>query len=137
MHPQSSTQETPYNLTYGTDAMIPVEVGVPTLRRQLIDLSMNNESLAANLDLISELRDKAKIRDEATKLRAARRYNSKVSPQCFHQGDLVWRMRSHARKDEGKFSSNWEGLFCVGVWPTKELIDCPKNMECHASKVLF
>jgi len=62
------------------------------LRRQLIDLTMNNESLATNLDLISELRDKARIRDEATKLRAARRYNSKVSPQSFRQGDLVWRM---------------------------------------------
>jgi len=78
--PQFSTQETPYSLTYGTDAMILVEVGVLTLRRQLADLLMNNESLAANLDLISELRDKARIRDEARKLRAARRYNSKVNP---------------------------------------------------------
>ncbi|XP_068503606.1 uncharacterized protein [Phaseolus vulgaris] len=33
--PQTSTQETPYNLTYGTEAMIPVEVGEPTVRRQM------------------------------------------------------------------------------------------------------
>ena len=106
-------------MTYDTNAMIPVEVGVPTLRRQLIDLSMNNESLAVNLDLISELCDKARIRDEATKLRGARRYNSKVSPRCFRQGDLVWRMRSHARKDERKFSSNWEGPFHVRILADK------------------
>jgi len=29
--PQTTTGETPFNLTYGTDAMIPVEVGEPTL----------------------------------------------------------------------------------------------------------
>ena len=90
--PQSSTQETPYSLTYDTDAIIPVEVRVPTLRRQLIDLSLNNESLTASLNLINELRDKARIRDEAGKLRVARRYNSKVNQRCFHPGDLVCRM---------------------------------------------
>ena len=29
--PQSTTQETPYSLTYGTEAMIPVEVREPTI----------------------------------------------------------------------------------------------------------
>nr|KYP57317.1 Uncharacterized protein K02A2.6 [Cajanus cajan] len=32
--PQSSTRETPFRLAYGTDAMIPVEIGEPSLRRQ-------------------------------------------------------------------------------------------------------
>jgi len=44
-------------MLYGTDAMIPMEVGEPTLRRQLTDMNLNNESLAVNLDVISELRD--------------------------------------------------------------------------------
>jgi len=30
--PQSTTQETPYSLTYDTEAMIPVEIGEPSLR---------------------------------------------------------------------------------------------------------
>ena len=61
------------------------------------------------------LRDKGKARiwDLATKLRAARRYNSKPKPRSFHKGDLVWRMASKARKHEGKFSPNWEGPFRV------------------------
>jgi len=33
--PQSTTGESPHNLTYGTDAMLPVEVGEPTIRRRL------------------------------------------------------------------------------------------------------
>jgi len=35
--PQTSTGETPFNLTYGTDAMLPIEVNEPTLRRQIED----------------------------------------------------------------------------------------------------
>jgi len=91
--------------------MIPVEVEEPSIRRQLFDLSLNKESLAVGLDLLNELRDKSKIREAACKLRAARRYNSKVKPKSFQQSDLVWRMRSNARKSDGKFSSNWEGPF--------------------------
>jgi len=104
--PQSTTQETPYNLTYGTEAMIPVEIGEPSLRRQTLDLDLNRESLLVGLDLINELRDKCRIREEACKIRAARRYKSKVTPQSYQKGDLVWCMRSDAWTDGGKFSSN-------------------------------
>jgi len=40
-------------------------------------------------------------------------YNMKTRPRSFLAGDLVWRMKGDARKDrvEGKFASNWEGLF--------------------------
>jgi len=31
----------------------------------------------------------------------------------FQKRDLVWRMRRDARKNEGKFSSNWEGPFRI------------------------
>jgi len=107
---QTTTQETPYSLTYGTEAMIPVEVCEPTIRRQMFDLTLNEESLAVNLDLVSELREKSKIREAACKLRASRWYNTKVRPRSFQKGDFVWRMRSDARKNKGKFSFNWRDL---------------------------
>jgi len=72
----------------------------------MFDLTLNEESLAVNLDLISEFRDQSRIREAAYKARASRRYNTKVRPRSFQKGDLVWRMRSDARKNEGKFSSN-------------------------------
>jgi len=78
--PQSTTQETPYSLTCGIEAMIPVEIGELSLRRQTLDLDLTKESLLVDHDLINELRDKRKIREEACKIRAARRYNSKVKP---------------------------------------------------------
>ena len=76
--PQTSTQETSYNLACDTDAMIQVEVGEPSLRRQISDLSLNHESLSVEINLINELRDKRKIREVKRKLRAAKEYNSKV-----------------------------------------------------------
>jgi len=36
--PQSTTQETPYSMTYDTEAMISVEIGEPSLRWQILDL---------------------------------------------------------------------------------------------------
>ncbi|XP_068504234.1 uncharacterized protein [Phaseolus vulgaris] len=106
-------EETPYNLTYGTETMIPVEVVEPTIRRQMFDLNLNGESLAVNLDLVSEFRDQSRMQEATCKIRASRRYNTRVRPRSFQKGDLVWRMRSDARKNEWKFSSNWEGPFRV------------------------
>jgi len=87
IYPSNHNTRNAYNLTYGTEATIPVEVGEPSTRRQL-----NQESLAVGLDLINELRDESKICEAACKLRASRRYNTKVRPRRLHKGDLVWRM---------------------------------------------
>lgn len=35
--PHGTTEETPFNLTYRTDAMLSVELGEPSLRRQMED----------------------------------------------------------------------------------------------------
>ena len=111
--PQSTTGETPYSMVYETNTMIPVEVGEPTIRRQLECMNLNNENLMISLDTIRELREKAQIREQASKARATLRYNTKIKPRSFHPGHLVWRMRSDARKNDGKFSANWEGPFRI------------------------
>lgn len=53
---QSTTKETAYRLTYGSDVMIPVELGKTSFRRQQFDENLNNEKLRANLDLIHKVR---------------------------------------------------------------------------------
>jgi len=50
--PQSSTGETPYNITYGMDAMLSVEVGEATLYSQLDDLKINEECMKTEFDLL-------------------------------------------------------------------------------------
>ena len=106
--PQSSTNESPFSLVYGADAMIPVEIGEPSLRRELYDPTRNHQNMATHLDLLPELREKAQIRNLAAKRRAARKYNANLCLRSFVSGDLVWRMASSARKKDDKFSANWD-----------------------------
>jgi len=102
--------------------MISVEIGEHSLRRQTLDLDLNKESLLVGLDLISELRDKCKIREEACKMRVTRRYNSKVKPRSFQEGDLVWRMRSDAQKDGGNFQATRKIHFALPIKQPEEHI---------------
>ncbi|XP_030930981.1 uncharacterized protein LOC115956840 [Quercus lobata] len=51
--------ETPFRLTYGTEAIIPVEVGVTSIRRETFNKECNDDELQLNLDCLEEVRDKA------------------------------------------------------------------------------
>jgi len=64
--------------------MIPVEVGQLFIRRQLFDLSLNQESLAVELELIKELRDKRKIHETALFPRPAALVVEEVLTRRFH-----------------------------------------------------
>ena len=52
----------PYNLTYGTEVVILVEVGLTSLRREFFDEQSNNDQLKLNLDCLGKVRDKASQR---------------------------------------------------------------------------
>ncbi|GJY15508.1 reverse transcriptase domain-containing protein [Tanacetum coccineum] len=51
---KSSNGETSFSLTYGTEAVIPAEIGMPTLWTMEVDPTKNDEALEVNLDLIEE-----------------------------------------------------------------------------------
>ena len=51
--------ETPFNLTYGIKAVIPVEVGLTSLKREFFEEQSNNDQLKQNLDFLDEVRDQA------------------------------------------------------------------------------
>ncbi|RDY01527.1 hypothetical protein CR513_15135, partial [Mucuna pruriens] len=114
--PQTSTRETFYRLTFGIDAMIPVKIGKPSLRRSSFDCGKNSSSLRTDLDLVEEAtKEQACIRQEAYRQRATHKYNSKVRPRDLSEFDLVWRRMRDARKkkEEGKLAANWEGSFQI------------------------
>nr|KYP40257.1 hypothetical protein KK1_038410 [Cajanus cajan] len=144
-HTLSTTQEPPYRLTYGADAMIPVEVGETSHRRQVFNSKQNTQELAADLDLVDELRDEAQIHEEACKLRASRRYNTRVRPRSFRVGDLVWRLLGEARKDtsDGKLAPTWGGPFRVtedlenGAYRLEELSGKPIPRTWNATHLKF
>jgi len=47
--------------------MIPVEIGEPSLCRELYDPIQNHQNMSTHIDLLFELRDKAQIRNLASK----------------------------------------------------------------------
>ncbi|GJV55841.1 reverse transcriptase domain-containing protein [Tanacetum coccineum] len=60
---KTSNEETSFSLTYDTEAVIPVEIGMPTLRTVEVDMIKNNEALEVNLDLLEERREHAAIQE--------------------------------------------------------------------------
>jgi len=46
------TGETPFSLTYGTEAVIPAEVGSPSFRVAYYNSGLNDESIKLHLDLL-------------------------------------------------------------------------------------
>ncbi|GJX35228.1 reverse transcriptase domain-containing protein [Tanacetum coccineum] len=111
---KSSNGETPFSLTYGTEAVIPAEIGMPTLWTVELDLTKNDEALGINLDLIEEKREQAAIQEAKSKAKMEKYYNSKVQSTSFRPGEMVYRGNdaSHA-KDGGKLGPKWEGPYKV------------------------
>nr|GEW90640.1 reverse transcriptase domain-containing protein [Tanacetum cinerariifolium] len=64
---KASNEETPFSLTYGTEAVIPVEVGMPTMRTAEVKMIKNDEALKVNLDLLEEKREQAAIQEAKSK----------------------------------------------------------------------
>uniref|UniRef100_A0A803QHB3 Integrase catalytic domain-containing protein n=1 Tax=Cannabis sativa TaxID=3483 RepID=A0A803QHB3_CANSA len=52
---------TPYSMTYGCEAVIPVDSTVPTHRRDTYDPTRNYALLQESLDLIEELQEQSKV----------------------------------------------------------------------------
>ena len=53
------TGETPFKLTFGIEAVIPVEVGLTSFRVKTYKDQKNQQVLNSNLDLIDEVREEA------------------------------------------------------------------------------
>ncbi|KAK1411204.1 hypothetical protein QVD17_37750 [Tagetes erecta] len=69
--PQNATGQTPFSLVFGSEAVIPTEMFIPTARTSIRDPQQNEESLIQDLETIDELRDLAKIRMAAYQQRIA------------------------------------------------------------------
>ena len=59
--PRRSTGETPFLMTYGAEAVFPLEYGFPTTRTSSFNPEDNDEQLARNLDLIKEKRENTMV----------------------------------------------------------------------------
>ena len=96
---RTPTGETPFRLTYGTEAVIPVEVGVTSTRRVAFSEEENEDKLRLNLDCLDEVRDKTSSRMAKYQQKMAEYYNKRVKLRQLDIGDLVLRKVTIATKD--------------------------------------
>ena len=109
------TGETPFKLTYGSEAVIPAEVHMANHRVMTYQEKENEEQLRLSLDLIDEVRTDAEQRTTRYKNLVARQYDAMVKPRWFNIGDLVLKRVSLVTKNpaHGKFGPNWERPYRV------------------------
>ncbi|XP_059287582.1 uncharacterized protein LOC132040914 [Lycium ferocissimum] len=114
---RTSVGATPYLLVYGTEAVIPAEVEIPSLRiivEAEIDDTEWVKSRLEQLSLIDEKRLTAVCFGQLYQQRMARTYNKKVRPRHFEVGQLVMkRILPHQEEARGKFSPNWQGPYVI------------------------
>ena len=89
--PQKSTGETPFSMTYGAEAVIPLESGFPTMKSGGFTPDGNEELLKRNLDLIEERRENARVQLAYYQHKLKQGYNLNVKLRPLAPGDLVLR----------------------------------------------
>ncbi|XP_022004006.1 uncharacterized protein LOC110901485 [Helianthus annuus] len=106
--PKTSTRQTPFSLTYGSEAVIPAEVGIPTPRMRQSQ-EENEQQLRLNLHLAEERRELAAIREAKYKKELEKHYNLKVKEVRFKEGYYVMRRNDASlAKGTGKMAMKWE-----------------------------
>jgi hypothetical protein len=116
-----ATKVTPFELVYGQEAVLPVEVSVQNLRiigQDYLSAKEYTELMMDKRDEAPKSQLKALEEIEKEKVKIAKAYNKHVVGKSFQVGDLVWKMILSLGNQSGKFgkwSPSWEGPFRV-IW---------------------
>ncbi|CAL1407455.1 unnamed protein product [Linum trigynum] len=111
---KQATGETPFALTYGSEAVAPTELVLQSLRVQAYDPESNHRKLLHHLDMVETRRDAALVRTLEEKMKTAKPYNAKVKPRPLEEGDMVLKRNFEQKEGHGKLAAAWEGPYLVG-----------------------
>ena len=102
-------------MTYGAEAVIPLEANFPTLRKNSFTPNSNDDLLEKSLDLIEERREKVVIQLAYYYQKLKQGYDANVKMRPLAPGDLVLRKVVGAAKNSswGKLGPNWEGPYRI------------------------
>ncbi|XP_070010819.1 uncharacterized protein [Nicotiana sylvestris] len=114
---RTSIGATPYLLFYGTEAVIPTEVEIPSLRiivEAEIEDSEWVKTRLEQLTLIDEKKMTVVCHGQLYQQRITRAYNKKVRPRNFEVGQHVLRrILPHHQEAKGKFAPNLKGPYII------------------------
>jgi hypothetical protein len=107
-----ATKVTPFELVYGQEAVMPVEIGLQSLRvtgQSSLSAKKYHELMIDKIDDVPESRFKV-LEEIEKKIKIAKTYNICVVEKLFQVGDLVWKMILSLGTRSGKFgkwSPSW------------------------------
>ena len=89
------------------EAIIPIEIGMPTLRTGILK-EANAKAITKDLDMAYELSEAATMRIASYQQRLANLYNRRLKQRTFQDGDLVLRrvFQNMVNPTDGKFQPN-------------------------------
>ena len=112
---RKSTGETPFSMTYGAEAVIPLENGFSTMRTSTFTLGGNDKLLKKSLDLVEERRENAMMQLAYYQHKLKQDYDMDVKLRSLALRDLVLRKVLGNTKNPawGKLRPNWEGPYHI------------------------
>ena len=112
--PKTSTGETPFSLVYGSEAVIPAEVGLPSPRMIAMERQNNEQERRMDLDLLEKWRENAAITEARYKSKLEKYFNARVRVCTFVPGDFVLRDNEASNAEKpGKLAPRWEGPYVI------------------------
>ncbi|VFQ70305.1 unnamed protein product [Cuscuta campestris] len=109
-----ATGETPFVLSYGCEAQLPVEAEIPTFREMVYQPGLNETEHLAELNLVEERRTIAAVKMAGYQQSVKRYHDDRVRPRYFQVHDEVLRRRDASKPNErGKLVRNWEGPYRI------------------------
>ena len=113
----TSTGATPFSLVYGMEAVLPIEVEIPSMRILMEAKLTEAEWCQARYDelnIIEEKRMTALCHDQLYQQRMKTIFVKKVRPRVFKEGDLVLKKIQFFLTDSrGKWTPNYDGPYVV------------------------
>ena len=102
-------------MTYGAEAVIPLESGFPTMRSSAFTSDGNNELLKRNLDLIEEQWENARVQLAYYRHKLKQGYDMRVKLRPLAPGDLMLGKVVGNTKNPAweKLGPNWEGPYRI------------------------
>uniref|UniRef100_A0A2N9IUA9 Integrase catalytic domain-containing protein n=1 Tax=Fagus sylvatica TaxID=28930 RepID=A0A2N9IUA9_FAGSY len=118
---KTATGFTPFSLVYGTDAISPTELLVPSLRilhgmDLEADADICAEARVADLESLEEARELAQVCSLRYHQKLANAYEKTLQTRIFAKGQMVLRIVDHVRRglpSPSKFAPNWEGPYLI------------------------
>uniref|UniRef100_A0A2N9H8N1 Uncharacterized protein n=1 Tax=Fagus sylvatica TaxID=28930 RepID=A0A2N9H8N1_FAGSY len=118
---KTATGFTPFSLVYGTDAISPTELLVPSPRilhgmDLEADADICAEARVADLEGLEEARELAQARSLRYHQKLADAYEKTLQTRIFAKGQMVLKTVDHVRRglpSPSKFAPNWEGPYLI------------------------